>query len=159
MLFKPLREDRNRAWMGDVLRNELNTQLNQLSKVKVYSKEFIDFLITRENLTEYEAATRLGIKKMLSGSFVVMGDMLHIETHIVDVPTGVQEASYPTVGREEEFPALQHKMTMDVIAHLNVSVTDEERRTLAAQTATDIDRRRLLLEAEGGAPPKEPPSP
>jgi sugar phosphate isomerase/epimerase len=39
-------------WRREALRDGLNTQLSQLSKVKVYSKEFIDFLITRKGLTE-----------------------------------------------------------------------------------------------------------
>ena len=29
--------------------------------MRVYSREFLDFLVTREGLTEFEAATRLGI--------------------------------------------------------------------------------------------------
>src|SRR5262249_49897389 len=39
-------------WRREALRDGLNTQLSQLSHVKVYSKEFLDFLISRKGLTE-----------------------------------------------------------------------------------------------------------
>jgi len=162
MLFKPLQEDPATTWMREVLRDGLNTQLSQLSSVKVYSKEFIDFLITREGLTEFEAATRLGIRKMLSGSFVVIGGTVRIETHVVDVASGVLEASSTTVGREHDFLELQSRMALDVIARLNLPITPEEQKMLVARRSTDVEALKLLLEAEGSpvqGPPAPPPDP
>src|SRR5207249_4978899 len=159
MLFKPMGDPGERGWMRDALRDGLNTQLSGLSNVKVYSKEFIDFLITRQNLTEIEAASRLGIKKMLSGSFGVVGEQLRIETHVVDVATGVLETSYSTTGRAEDFLALQNKMVMGVIARMNLPVTPEEQKALVARQNTDVEALKLLLEAEGGARPSPPPGP
>ena len=159
MLFKPMGDPGERGWMRDALRDGLNTQLSGLSNVKVYSKEFIDFLITRQNLTEIEAASRLGIRKMLSGSFGVVGEQLRIETHVVDVASGVLETSYSTTGRAEDFLALQNKMVMGVIARMNLPVTPEEQKALVARQNTDVEALKLLLEAEGGAGPSPPPGP
>jgi class 3 adenylate cyclase/TolB-like protein/ketosteroid isomerase-like protein len=160
MLFKPLGDDADTAWMREALRDGLNTQLSELSQVKVYSKEFIDFLITRQGLSEIEAATKLGVKKMLSGSFVKVGDKLRIETHVVDVATGVLESSASTVGRQQDFVDLQAKMVMEVIARLNLPVTADERKLLLTRRNTDVDAMKLLLEAEGGgAAPPAPPGP
>src|SRR5262249_31622907 len=64
MSFRSLGESSAGDWRRDALRDGLNTQLSRLSHIKVYSKEFIDFLITRKGLTEIEAATQLGIRKM-----------------------------------------------------------------------------------------------
>src|SRR5262249_41442061 len=147
-------------WRCEALRDGLNTQLSRLSHVKVYSKEFIDFLITRKGLTEIEAASQLGIGKMLSGSFVTVGGSVRIETHIVDVASGVLESSYTTTGSERDFPDLQNKLTVGVGARLNLPVTAEEQKTLLAQGNTNVEAMQMLLEAEGGAPskPAEPPS-
>src|SRR5262249_20289716 len=98
MLFKPLGTSPENDWKREALRDAINTELTQLSRVKIYSKEFIDFLIAKKNLTEIEAASQLGIKKMLSGSFSVTGNALRIETHVVDVETGVLQGSYTTLG-------------------------------------------------------------
>ncbi len=159
MLFKPLGPEGENDWMREALRDGLNTQLAELSHVKVYSKEFIDFLITREQLSEIEAATKLGVKKMLSGSFVVVNGTLKIETHVVDVATGVLEASYTTVGPEKDFLELQDEMVAGVIARLNLPVTEEEQRMLLARRNNDVEALKRLLEAEGGGTklPLEPP--
>jgi adenylate cyclase len=159
MLFKPLGDNEATAWMREALRDGLNTQLSQLSQVKVYSKEFIDFLTTREGLTEIEAATKLGITKMLSGSFVSVGNRLRIETHVVDVASGMLESSVTTTGRQQDFLELQSAMAMDVIDGLELPITGEERQMLLARRSTDLEALRLLLEAEGGATPVEPPEP
>jgi len=151
MLFKGLAPEGEKDWRREALRDGLNAQLSQLSQVKVYSKEFIDFLVTRKGLTDIEAATQLGIKKMLSGSVVVVGDTLHIETHVVDVTSGVLEISYTTSGREQDFLDGQ-KMALDVISHLNLPVTDDERRTaLAQKPSANAEALKRLMEAESGA--------
>jgi adenylate cyclase len=162
MLFKSLGGDGEQDWRREALRDGLNAQLSHLSHVKVYSKEFIDFLMTRKGLTDVEAASELGIKKMLSGSFVVVGGTLRVETHIVDVRTGVLDASYTTMGREQDFLDVQNKLALGVISHLNLPITDQEKRTLLARQSTDVEALKLLLEAEaGGSAPAEgkPPTP
>jgi class 3 adenylate cyclase/TolB-like protein/ketosteroid isomerase-like protein len=161
MLFKPLRDDTEHVWMREALRDGLNTQLSGLSKVKIYSKEFIDLLITKQGLSEIEAANKLRITKMLSGSFVVVDDALRIETHVVDVASGMIETSYTTTGPTKQFLTLQTKMTEGVIARLDLPITPDERRTLLAQQNTDVEALKMLLEAEGGAPvgPPSPPGP
>ena len=159
MLFKPLRDDPEHVWMREALRDGLNTQLSGLSKVKIYAKEFLDFLITREGLSEIEAANKLGISKMLSGSFVAVGDTLRIETHVVDVKTGMLETSTTTTGPVAQFLTLQTKMTEGVIARLDIPITQEERRTLLAQQNTDVEALKMLLEAEGGGGGAAPPAP
>jgi len=153
MVFKSLGGDGEEDWRREALRDGLNAQLSQLSRVKVYSKEFIDFLMSRKGLTDVEAASELGIKKMLSGSFVIVHGTLRVETHIVDVQTGVLEASYTTVGREQDFLDLQNKLAFGVISHLNLPVTEDEKRTLLAQQTTDVDALKMLLEAEGRTEP------
>jgi ketosteroid isomerase-like protein len=124
--------------------------------VKVYSKEFLDFLMTRKGLSEIEAASELGIKKMLSGSFTASGGVVRIETHVVDVATGVMEASYTTSGSEEEFLNLQNELALGVISQLNLPVTDAEKRALVAKRNTNEDALKRLLEAEGGGGAAQP---
>ncbi len=156
MQFKRLGGEDEGDWRREALRDGLNAQLSQLSQVKVYSKEFIDFLMSRKGLTDVEAASQLGIQKMLSGSFMAAGGTLRVETHIVDVTTGVMEASCSTAGREEDFLDVQKKLAFGVISNLNLPVTEAEKRTLLAQQTTNVDALKMLLEAEGGSAPPAP---
>jgi len=161
MLFKSLGGDAGDDWRREALRDGLNAQLSQLSRVKVYSKEFIDFLISRKGLTEIEAASQLGISKMLSGSFVVRHGTLRIETHVVDVETGVLESSYTTSGREADFPNLQNQLAFGVISRLDLPVTEAEKQLLLTQRGSDEEALKMLLEAEGSSasPPSQQPAP
>jgi class 3 adenylate cyclase/TolB-like protein len=144
-------------WRRDALRDGLNAQLSQLSRVKVYSKEFIDFLITRKGMTEIEAATELGIKKILSGSVVMVGRSLKIETHVVDVASGVLERSFETVGAADDFIALENRVVLETIARLDLPVSAEERSLLAARQNTSVDALKLLMEGEGGSVSRSEP--
>lgn len=157
MLFKTAAGG-EQDWRREALRDGLNAQLSRLSQVKVYSKEFLDFLVTRKGLSEIEAATQLGIKKMLSGSLVEKDGVLHIETHVVDVSSGVLELSYTTTGSAKDFVGLQNQVTLEVISRLNLPVTESEKQILVAERNTNADALKLLLEAEGGAQRPEPRS-
>ena len=159
MLFKGLGAEGENDWMREALRDGLNAQLYGLPVVKVYSKEFIDGVAQQEGLSEIAVATKLGISKMLSGSFVDVGGKLRIETHVVDVGSGMLESSVTVLGAADRFAELQTTLVEAVITRLKLPVTDEERKTLLAQRSTDADALRLLLEAEGGAvpPPDAPP--
>lgn len=150
MVFKGMGNDTQHDWRREAIRDGLNSQLNQLSGVKVYSKEFIDFLITRKGLTEIEAAAHLGITEMLSGSVVEQGGRVRIETHIVNITSGVLEASFTTSGTDEDFASLQSKVALGVVARLNLPATANEKRTLALEKS-NVEALRMLLEAEGGA--------
>ena len=154
MLYKTLGEEGENAWMAEALRDSLNSQLSGLSKVTVYSTEFIDFLISREGMTAIEAASKLGIRKMLSGSLLVVGGKLRIETHVVDVATGRLEGSVVTTGTVDHFFDLQSKLAEDLITRLELPVTPEERRTVMLRQNSNMDALKLLLEAEAGAAAK-----
>ena len=156
MTFKNLAGEDEKDWRREALRDGLNAQLSQLRQVKVYSKEFIDFLMTRKGLSDVEAAAQLGINKMLSGSYIVVGGTLRIETHIVDVSSGVMEASYTTTDHEQNFLEVQNKLALGVISHLNLPVSEEEKRTLIAQQTTNAEALKMMIEAEGGAAPAPP---
>jgi len=156
MLFKGRGEASDDDWRCEALRDGLNAQLSRLSQVKVYSKEFIDFLIRRKGLSEIEAATQLGIRKMLSGSYVATQHALEIEIHVVDVQTGVLETSYTASGSQQNFLELQKQLTLGVVSQLQLPVTDEEKQMLLAQRNTDADALKLLMQVEGGLPAEGP---
>lgn len=157
--FRSPRTDPEHAWIGDAIRTGLNTQLSELSGVKVYSQSFLDFLMTREQLSEIEVATRLGIEKMLSGSVLVVGDSVRIDAQVVDVKTGVLEGASAAVGHEEDFLALEHELLMGVITKLHLRLSAEDERRLASRQTVDPDALRRFLDTEGAGPTPAVPSP
>jgi len=148
--------DQARAWIGPALRDGLSTQLAEVSGVRVYSDEFMDFVMSRERLTPIEVANRLGIEKMVTGSVLVVGDTVHVEARIVNIATGLIEGAYVTTGREQDLLALQSDFVFEVIARLGLHLSADEERRLAAQRTTNQDALRRLLDAEGEPAPGSP---
>ena len=145
--------EQTRAWVGRAMRDGLNTQLSELSGVRVFSDEFIDFLMTRESLTSIQAASKLGIEKMVTGSVILVGDTVRVEVRIVDVPSGVFEGGHVVSGREQDFLVLESDLVHGVIAKLGLQLTAAEEDRLAARRATDLDALRRVLGAEGETQP------
>jgi TolB-like protein len=158
------RTDPEHAWIGHAVRSGLNTQLSELSDVKENSQAFIDYLMRSEGLSEIELAALLGIEKMLSGSVLVVGDSIRVEAQIIDVASGVLDASYATVGREQDFLALENEVVLGIIARLHLPLSPEDERRLAARRESNPNALRRLLDSEGADPapapaPRDPDDP
>src|SRR5262249_22998914 len=121
--------------------------------------EFMDFVMTRESLSAIEVAQRLGIKKMVSGSVVTVGDTVRVEARVVDVATGVLDGAHVESGRAQDFLALESDLVLGVIASLPITLSADEEHRIAARRATDLDQLRRLLDAEGESQPTPPPAP
>ena len=147
--FRSSGSDPARAWIGPALRDGLDTQLSELSGVRLFSDEFLDFLMSRKGMTALEVATHLGIEKMVSGTVVTMGDTVRVEVRIVDVATGLFEGGYVVSGRVEDFLALETEVVLGVTAKLGLRLTAEDEQRFAAHQATDLDALRRVLRSEG----------
>ena len=159
MLFKPNSANDQNQWMAEALRDAFNTELSQLSGVKVYSKEFLDFVMKKKNVSEIEAMVELGIQKMLSGSFTIVGDNLRVDTYVVDVESGVLETSYPTEGGVEDFYDLRNRILISAVDRLDLPVSDDERQMLLARRSGNVEALKTLLESEGAARKENAPGP
>ena len=150
MHFQSLSDDPKLRWMRGAIRDSLNSQLSNAPGLKVYSKEYIDFLVQKGSNSEIEVANRLGVAKMISGSFFALTDTLRIEAHIVDVQTGLLEASEQVEGKQRDFFSLHRQLALQILARLDIAVLPQPKmHAPAPPAASGFDAYRLLLEAEG----------
>jgi TolB-like protein/ketosteroid isomerase-like protein len=156
MPFKSVTDDAVHAGLRAAMRDGLNTQLSLLEGVKVYSREFLDFLVTREGLSEYEAASRLGIRKVLSGTVNARGADVRVEVQIVDIATGTLDSSFVVVGSDNALIELESDVAHAVIEKLGVELTGADTRRLESFRATDVGAYRRFLATEGENPAPEP---
>lgn len=148
--FHSTKTDPAHAWIGNALRTGLNTQLSELSGVKVYSQAFLDFLMSHEQLSEIEVATRLGIEKMLTGTVLVVEDSVRVEAQIIDVASGLLEGAYAVDGTEKDFLTLENQVVLGIISKLDIPLSPDDEQRLAARRAVNPDAFRRFLDAEGG---------
>jgi len=156
MPFKGAGADVADAGLRAALRDGLNTQLSLLEGIKVYSREFLDFLVSREGLTEFEAASRLGIRKVLSGSVMSTGGGVRVEVQVVDIASGTLDSSFVVVGSEDALIELQSDVARAVIQRLGIRLSSRDERRLESFRATDVDAYRRFLATEGEAVPDLP---
>jgi TolB-like protein len=153
MHFKALNRDPQLEWMRDAIRDSFNSELSGIAELKVYSKEYIDFLVQKTGVTDIEVAAQLGIVKMISGSVLVAADTLRVEAHIVDVTSGVLEASDQVEGSSHDFVNVHRQLTRKIMARLNVSIpSPAPTETTEPPSSASLDTYKLLLEAEGETP-------
>jgi adenylate cyclase len=75
------------GWMKDNTRDGLNTLVSKVPRLRVFSREKIDFLRERRGLSEIEVAETLGIQKMIVGSLAMDGADVVLEARVVDIAT------------------------------------------------------------------------
>jgi TolB-like protein/ketosteroid isomerase-like protein len=146
------------AWMQDNTRDGLNTLLSKVAGLRVYSREKIDFLRQRRGLSEIEVAEALGIQKMISGSLVADGDQVVLEARVVDISTGILDASESARGSAEDLIELQNRLASDLLAALGVTLSADERAQLfARRTKETLEGYRRLADTFGEAPETSAP--
>jgi adenylate cyclase len=146
--------------MRDTMRDGLNTLLSKVPRLRVFSREKIDFLRERQNLSEIEVAEKLGIQKMIVGSLLVDGRDVVLEARVVDISTGILEGSEEVRGDTDDMIELQNELADDLLTALRVSLSDEERKQVFANRSKDsLDAYRRLADTFGNAPDAAQPAP
>jgi adenylate cyclase len=146
------------AWVKDNTRDGLNTLLSKIPRLRVFSREKIDFLRERRGLSEIEVAETLGIQKMIVGALAMEGQAVVLEARVVDIATGILDASESEKGDIDQLIEIQNRLAGALLAALHVPLSDEERTQLfAKRTNESLDSYRRLAdtfgEATGGAEP------
>jgi TolB-like protein/ketosteroid isomerase-like protein len=141
------------GWMQDNTRDGLNTTLSKVARLRVLSREKIDFVRQRRGLSEIEVAETLGIQKMISGSVAMDGEDMLLEARVVDTSTGILDASESARGRPDELIELQNQLAASLLKALGVQLSADEREQLFAQRTKDtLDAYRRLNATFGEAP-------
>lgn len=141
-------------WMRDTTRDGLNTLLSKVRHLRVFSREKIDFMRERRGLSEIEVAEVLGIEKMISGTMALRGEQVVVEIRVVDIETGILDASESLQGTAEGLIELQNRLAAELLAALGVELSEPEQEALFAQrTRETLDAYRRLAETFGDAAP------
>lgn len=151
------------SWMKDSTRDGLNTLLSKVTRLRVFSREKIDFLRERRGLSEIEVAETLGIQKMIVGSLAMDGQDVVLEARVVDIATGILDASESARGQPDDLIEIQNQLATELLSALRVRLSDAERAQLFAnRTRESLDGYRRLADTFGEAPetpsaPQPPP--
>jgi TolB-like protein len=147
--FRNLRGTADDDWIGKAIRVAFNTELSKVRALRVYVPQVIDRTSGAQRSDYLAAAHQLGIRRLVTGSYHVVGSTLRIDAEIIDTAAGVQEASDSVQGDLSDFFTLQKQLVHSMLTRLRVQPSSEEERRLQKDGSTDIDAYRMLLETEG----------
>ncbi|HUI25121.1 MAG TPA: caspase family protein [Candidatus Kryptonia bacterium] len=147
--FHNLQGDPQRDWMGNALRVAFNTELSKVTALRVYAPELIDRAVAASGAGHLATAQQMGIGKLVTGSFQILGDTIRIDAQILDTATGTHESSDSVEGNLNEFFELEKRLVLSMLHRLRVRVSPSEGQSIQQDTNTDVDAYRLLLQSEG----------
>jgi adenylate cyclase len=148
------------VWMQDNTRDGLNTLLSKVDRLRVFSREKIDFLRQRRGLSEIEVAETLGIQKMISGTISMASGDVVLEVRVVDISTGILDASESMRGPSDTLIEVQNQVASALFTALGIRLSQNELSDLfARRTKETIDSYRRLADTFGEAPPEPPQQP
>ena len=120
------------SWMAELTRDSLNTILGKFPPIKVFSRQKIEFVREKRGFPntdfgDLEAAEQLGMQKMLS-AFIVAGKEgdVTIRLEIVDVETGLQQATEYVTGSSKDLMDLENDLAVRALRALGVDPTPEQ---------------------------------
>ena len=150
-------------WMRELTRDGLNTILREFGQLRVYARQKIDFVREKRGLTEIEAAETLGMSKMLSATIDTDGAVVTLDLEVVDVSSGLLQASERVQGPQEKFMELQTQLAIAALRALGVEPTADQVQAIVASRGNEtLDAYRLLKDTLGEPvkkreAPKPPP--
>ena len=138
-------------WMRQLTRDELNTILGKFPPIKVYSRQKIDFLQEKDHLTQIEAAEKLKMSKMLSAGVAVDAKNVTLDLDIVDISTGLLEATERVVGPIDKLMDLENELALRALRALGVDPSKEQVDAILATRGNDtLDAYKLFVDTFGG---------
>lgn len=148
LTFLNLGQDNSYNWVGEALRMAFTTELTKVAALDVYAPELIDATARTRATDALTAATYLGIDRLITGSFAIVGDRIRLDARIIAVAPGTQQGSDSVEGALAEFFDLQKGLVLRLLKRLPVAVGSQEGELIQKPSNTDIDAYRLLLQSE-----------
>jgi len=147
-------------WMREFMRHALNTTLQDVAGVAVFSQEKIDFLCESRGLCGIAGAEALGMTRMITPSLSAAGDRIALQVEVIDVAgNGLLEFTERVQGPGTQFIELQNALHLRLLERLGVGPTREDRARLLSERTNDmLESYRMLVETlggktQGGSPP------
>ncbi|MCW5890852.1 MAG: CHAT domain-containing protein [bacterium] len=142
------------AWMRELTRDGLITILSKFPPMQVVSRQKIDFVRTKRQIGELEAAEALGMTRLLSATVSVDASLVTLDLEVIDPASGILVASERVQGPESELMHLEAEFALQALRALGLSPTAEQvQAALATRGPETLRAYRLLSETLGEPTP------
>jgi TolB-like protein/class 3 adenylate cyclase len=133
--FTNMNDDPNQEYFSDGMTDDLITDLSKISTLFVIASNSV-FIYKGKSVTISQVAEELGVQYVLEGSVRRADDQVRINAQLIDATTGGHLWAERYDGRMENVFDLQDKITQEIVAALEVTLTaGEEKQTTIRETS------------------------
>ena len=142
--FTNLSADPEQEYFADGMTDDLITDLSKLSGLFVIARNS-SFAYKEKPVKVRQVAEDLGVRYVLEGSVRRAGDQIRINAQLIDAMTGGHLWAERYDSSMNDIFAVQDKVTQNVVAALEVHLTDREQEARAQQETDSPDAHDAFL--------------
>ncbi|HYO90518.1 MAG TPA: tetratricopeptide repeat protein, partial [Pyrinomonadaceae bacterium] len=140
--FGNISNDANTEYLTDGLTESLINNLSQLPNLKVIARSSV-FRYKGRSVDPQEVGQELGVRAVLTGKVVQVGDTLSIQVELVDVANQTQLWGEKFNRQVSDIISLQDELSRDISENLRLRLTGEEKKQLAKRYTENPEAYRL----------------
>ena len=144
--FTNLSIDPENAYFADGLTEELIADLSTVRLLRVISRT--SSMVFRDSRKDVKTiARKLGVRYILQGSVRRAGEQLRVSAQLIDASSDDHVWAEHFDGTVEDIFAIQERLARVIVAALELRLTDDEQRRLAARPIHDLHAYECYLRA------------
>jgi TolB-like protein/DNA-binding winged helix-turn-helix (wHTH) protein/Tfp pilus assembly protein PilF len=142
--FRNLGADIQQEYFSDGITSDLITDLSKLSGLSVIARNSV-FAFKDSDVDVHRIRQDLGTDYVVEGSIRKAGDRVRISARLIDAKSGINIWADRFDGTLDNIFAFQDAVTSEIIAALEIRLTDKERTRLARKYSNSIEAYDLFL--------------
>lgn len=137
-------ENPDAEYLSDGITESIINSLSQLPQLRVMARSTV-FRYKGKDVDPRQVGQALGVRAVLAGRVLQVGDSLIVRTELVDVANGWQLWGEQFNRRLADILGLQEEIAREISEKLRIKLTGEEKRRLAKRYTDDSEAYRLYL--------------
>jgi len=131
-------------YLSDGISESLINSLSQLPQLKVIARSS-SFKFKGKTTEPGEVAKALGVRAIVTGRVIQLGDQLQISAELVDTSDGTQIWGEQYTRKATDLLAMQSEISREIAERLRLKLTNTEQQQLAKRSTTNPEAYELLL--------------
>jgi serine/threonine-protein kinase len=136
--------DPNNEYLSDGITESIINSLTQLPRLRVVPRSTV-FRYKGVEVDPQEVGRELGVRAVLTGRAVQVGDTLVIRTELIDIALESQIWGEQYRRKIKNIFVLQEEIASEISDHLRIKITGEERKRLVKRYTDNIEAYQLYL--------------
>jgi TolB-like protein/Tfp pilus assembly protein PilF len=146
--FENLSDDKQNAYLGDGIMDEILTDLVKVADLKVISRTSVMQYRAGGHRNVREIATSLGVAHVLEGTVQRFGDRIRVSAQLINARTDAHIWAQRYDRQVTDVFAIESELAESIVAQLKSKLSTEEKVAIERQPTTDLAAYDLYVRAK-----------